>query len=1221
MVSIQQVKWSDVDLSGWTENAKIVLQKRYFLKNQDGDCLEDISSWLKRVALYIASAEVEYGATNQQVAELADKFYVMMANQEALPNTPTLANAAKPQAQLAACFSVGVEDTMDGIYHTLSQTASIMKSGGGYGVNFSKIRHKDAYVSSTGGKAGGVIQFLKLYNESSDTVKQGGMRKGASICVLDVYHPEIVEFIRCKQDTTQINNFNISVAISDEFMDAVVKNKKWWLKHPGTGEKVKSIDAKELFDEIVKSAHATGEPGILFMDEINRHNPTPHLGKINTTNPCLPGWAKVYKKSGLTKLSDVEVGDIIWSEVGWTRVINKVSNGIQDVWKYTTSTGHIFCSTSDHKIIYNNEKMPVGSAPGLTRLYLPDDDSFTDNNLQEDIIDRQIVSTEEVYDITVGNFMHTFWCDGFNISNCGELPLLPYESCNLASINMDKMLAQDVDGNWKINQEKLEETIKLMVRFLDNVITINKFPLKEIEEVTLKTRKIGLGIMGFADALIRMKIPYGSEECIQFIRQLMSIVKNTSEMATIDLGKERGPFPEIEGSMYSDGRRNATTTCMAPTGCQKPDTLISTDGGLLRLSELVNRTGDQWQDLVDTWVAQEDGEYESVDKGFVNGYAKTKVIRMHSGLDLEATPNHQYKIIRNGVYDWVQADDIGIGDIIPVKMYGYEGHDKAFKTLDYDPNRCKYDAKFPENMNGDVAYFLGVYYASGMIYNNSISIRLAANNQELADHIKDIVHNLFGCEVVVIPDKGGKFISVYVNSILVIKWLFINGLAKPHHGAARIPRAIRTASIDSASRFIQAFYDCATSKQTDVYYMRIPSYVVMQDLIVLMRTLGDNVTISISNQKSSIYKIVRHTIQEELTAKQKSDTEMVRNLISDEFIPDYVVGVRDSSNMTLDLSVPKTNYYIANGVVSHNTISMLADCSCGIEPLFAVAFERNILDGTKMAEKHKYLNSVLGNYNIQLSDIVNNHGSLVGLDLPRNIEESYRTAHDVTPEQHVQVQAEFQKFIDNSVSKTVNLPESAIVDDVRSVFMLAWKNKCKGCTVYRDKCRDNQPMSSGNTKSEDKQSTPMSRPNQLNGLTEKFPVGSCGSLYVTVNRDSNGNVIEVMSATGRDSGCHSLVSSLCRTISMALRSGVPMKVITDQLLGIRCLNCVAHPDTQVLSCPDAIGRAIMHGVNQQEKFVLNKTTGPSTNLCPDCGTLMQRSENCWRCPCGYSKCS
>jgi ribonucleoside-diphosphate reductase alpha chain len=737
-------------------NATKVLEKRYLKKDLNGKVIETPEQMFRRVAHCIASAELAYDP-QADVRSWEERFYTMIASLEYLPNSPTLMNAGRELGQLSACFVLPLEDSMESIFEAVKQTALIHKSGGGTGFSFSRLRPESDRVGSTGGIASGPISFLRVFDTATDVIKQGGMRRGANMAILGINHPDILRFISAKEKGTIFSNFNLSVAMTEEFMKAVDEGRDYDLINPHTKQSVQKLNAKEVFDKIVDMAWRTGDPGIIFIDRVNKDNPTPKLGMIESTNPC------------------------------------------------------------------------------------------------------------------------------------GEQPLLPYESCNLGSINLSKMLLRQ-DGKAEIDYPKLAERIKLAVRFLDNTIEANKFPTEQIEKMTKTTRKIGLGVMGFADALICLGIPYDSEKALETAENVMSFINKEATTASAELAKTRGAFPAFEGSIYDrPGQpklRNAARTTIAPTG----------------------------------------------------------------------------------------------------------------------------------------------------------------------------------------------------------------------------------------------------------------------------------------------------------------------------------------------------------------TLSIIAGCSSGIEPLFALSYMRTILEGEHLLEVNPNFEEVAkkeGFYSEGLMKELATRGSARGMDnVPAWVQQVFVTAHDITPEGHVKIQAAFQRHTDNAVSKTVNFPHDATREDVAKVYRLAYELGCKGITIYRDGSKESQVLTINHEAATEKKAeakvetatrTPRKRPRVTAGSTERVLTG-CGNLYVTVNRDEHG-ICEVFSTLGKTGGCASAqLEGLSRLISLSLRSGIEIASIVEQLRGIRCPSIVWEGGHAVLSCADAIASVLEKEVQEvpQRQAAAPAATRVKNvaGQCPDCGNLLVYQEGCYLCRgCGYTKCS
>lgn len=541
-----------------SQNAIKVLERRYLSKDADGRVIETPEGMFRRVAKAVAGADVLYGDSDTK--ELEEKFFNIMSELDFLPNSPTLMNAGKDLGQLSACFVLPIEDSMEGIFDAVKQAALIHKSGGGTGFSFSRLRAKGAVVRTTGGVASGPVSFIKVFNSATEAVKQGGTRRGANMAILRVDHPDILEFIQCKKNNSDITNFNISVGITEEFMKAAEEGRDYDLIDPHTKVKVSTLNARNVLELIVEMAWTNGEPGIIFLDRLNSDNPTPGLGEIESTNPCVTGDTLVETRNGKVRIDSITNAEVL-SIDGHFYKANAFKTGKKTVYDLKLKGGFELKLTADHRVMTISGWKEAGQLKSDDEVRVYKNGKFVYAQFEN----CEAAGIEDVYDITE-SVNHLFIANGIVVHNCGEQPLLPYESCNLGSINLSKMVREN-DGVYEIDYDKLEDTVKTAVHFLDNIIDINKYPLPEIDKMTKSTRKIGLGVMGFADLLFLLRIPYNSEEAANLAEKIMSFINEKSKDESRELAKVRGAFPAIDKSIYKgDNIRNATTTTIAPTG-------------------------------------------------------------------------------------------------------------------------------------------------------------------------------------------------------------------------------------------------------------------------------------------------------------------------------------------------------------------------------------------------------------------------------------------------------------------------------------------------------------------------------------------------------------------------------------------------------------------------------------------------------------------------------
>ncbi|MDR9785847.1 MAG: ribonucleotide reductase N-terminal alpha domain-containing protein [Peptococcaceae bacterium MAG4] len=539
-----------------SEAGQKVFDARYAARDENGKVIETFEQAVCRLAKAVASAEKK----NQKYWE--EKFADIIGNLLFIPSTPIWANVGKPDRpwQPAACFVLSVEDSLESMYETLKHTALVFKSGGGVGYNFSPIRPKGSLVHSTKGRASGVVELIKLYDASSNMVMQGGVRRGASMGILNIDHPEIEDFIKAKLDG-ELTNFNISVGVTDAFMEALENDKEWPLVFGGKVHK--SVQAKELWDMIISAAHACGDPGVLFLDRLQETNPVP--GRfINATNPCVTGDTLVATSKGYFKVEELvgcQFEALVNGVPHKTGIDGFFKTGTKPVIKLKTADGCEIRLTAGHLILGESGWVPAGRLKPGDRVVMHDHENGMGNC--STVHSLEDGGLENVYDVQVPG-VNAFDGNGFYLHNCGEQPLSPGESCLLGSINLAKMLTED----GSLNRDLLEKTVKLAVRFLDNLIDIAEYPLPMIAEATRATRKIGLGFTGLADALIKAGLPYDSEEGRNFAAGITRLMQEAAHAASRDLAEEKGCFPLWEQSVFfsAEKRRNAACITIAPTG-------------------------------------------------------------------------------------------------------------------------------------------------------------------------------------------------------------------------------------------------------------------------------------------------------------------------------------------------------------------------------------------------------------------------------------------------------------------------------------------------------------------------------------------------------------------------------------------------------------------------------------------------------------------------------
>ncbi len=889
-------KQEHLDLS---PNAVCVLQKRYLRRDTKGNIAESPDQLFTRVAKHIASAE-----KRKDQLKWEEIFYHSLKHLDFLPNTPCLVNAGTPLGQMAACFVLDVPDSLEGIYESLKQSALIFQSGAGVGYSFSNLRHEGSIIHSTGRPASGPVSFMKVFDSSCEAIKQGGIRRGANMGVLRVDHPDIFEFIT-EKSRGGLQNFNVSVSVTDEFMKAVIHNKEYWLQDH-SGKKTHNMNAREVFDFLCGHTWECGDPGLLFIDEINRKHPLRKLGKIETSNPC------------------------------------------------------------------------------------------------------------------------------------GEAMLLENESCTLGSVN----LAHMVHGE-KIDWPKLAKTVALGVRFLDNVVTLNKYPTKDIEAMCLANRKIGLGVMGWADMLLSLKIKYDSEKALHLAKEIMKFIRKHAEETSEKLAKEKGAFPNYKKSTLKKQRRNATVLSIAPTGsisliasCVVGETLIHTIDGKKKIKDLVG---------TEPYVYSSGKDSIEIKKAYSIRKTRDKAeiwkIKFDTDDELILTPDH---LIMLSDGNWKRTDELKIGESIRAFEKHIHVHKKtglATFTLYMTNLPRKYEhiaileAKIGRKLNkNEIVHHID----ENRLNNKRDNLQLMTNIEHARLHSKDTIVNWSK------KNKGKTLIEIFgeekaaqinINKSLKMKgennWKYGARLSSEEKQLISERTKEAMARPEVRKRFLEAV-EKRSNNEIWLNKIRDRNRRDFSGKVPWNKGLNKDTDERVKKYGEKISKVKTHNKN--------------HKVISIGFY-----GYEDVYNM----EVEDTKNYVANGVIVHN-------CSSGIEPLFAVSYVREAFGGVNLFEFNQQFEQSAryrGFYSSGLLQKIAKRGSVQGMkEVPKDIQTLFVTALDIPLEWHVKMQAAFQTEVDNAVSKTINLPQDASIGDVKRAYMLAWKEKCKGITVYRYGSKEKQVL-------------------------------------------------------------------------------------------------------------------------------------------------------------------
>ncbi|MCF6097559.1 TSCPD domain-containing protein [Thermovorax subterraneus] len=1489
-----------------SENAKVVLKKRYLAKNEEGNIVETPEDMIERVARAVAEAEKNYGGDPEYWAE---KFYDLMAELKFLPNSPTLMNAGRELGQLSACFVLPVEDSMEGIFDAIKNAALIHKSGGGTGMSFSRLRPKGALVRSTGGEASGPVSFMKVFNAATEAVKQGGRRRGANMGILRVDHPDILEFIRCKEDDKELTNFNISVAVTDKFMEALKNDDTYELVDPNTGKVTGKLKAREVFDLIVEMAWKNGEPGVIFIDRINAANPTPHVGQIESTNPCVTGDTLVATECGLVPASELKVGDRIVTPQGLKPIMAVYNNGIQDIFEVVTKGGYCLKATKDHKLQTSDRKwVPIGELKPGDRVRLQSGFAFPENRLLprafEVINLRQRtgwllpLEFNEEYGFLLGMLVGSGYYSSTSALYFGqnEAELLQRTRDILDSWHIQYRLRtrgkttilelpKSIRRVWKAfgaipGRSRYRRVPKAIFQAQKSVVaaflsaffscsgsidadggirasSASKELLREIQlllqgfgimaKIRQQVRDRAVGFGTYCDSSgneraytfgeyyeIRIS-PSLSSRFISEIgfcsteKTLKFFERRSNKLCKIDDNELPTIFEDEIESIKFIGREEVFDVTEPETLTWITNGFISLDCGEQPLlpyescfaADTRIMTDKGWETVEEAYMRQSRGEQVWVytDGLFTNetgiilrpatvipiGERDIVTVELYNGQRLRVTPDHKVLTQRG----WVPAGLLSEKDYVylpdgafPEKeidlqarkfyrmlgwMVGDGWHTEKSSGLIFGPDDDKAEAellpvfqelcarlinpmsngRIPAGSraangtltvactNAGVRKFLvgcglefalsknkrvpnsvmmaskevqieflkGLFGAEGSVNACRAKVSLTTASRELASDVQLLLLGLGikSCVKTYRHKDGREWSYVIITNESLTRFAELIGFPLNPAKQERLLKWIKSRKKKYRDSRRSRVKSVTPAGRAYVYDVSEPvtHSLIAEGMIVHNCNLGSINLMKFVKDKEIDYEELRQAVH---TAVRFLDDVIDVNKYPLDEIERMTkanrkigLGVMGFADMLIKLGIPydseealkiaedvmgfiqqearkasrelaKTRGAFPNFVGSvydvpganpvrnatvttiapTGSISIIAGCSSGIEPVFALAFERNVLDRQRLIEVYPLFEEEMkkrGLYSKELMEEVLEKGSLKGIPgIPEDIKRVFVTAHEVSPEWHVRIQAAFQKYTDNAVSKTVNFPNSATREDVKKVYLLAYELGCKGVTVYRDGSREEQVLKKGTGKSEDfAESTcsscepvpqrikPRPRPSITYGSTEKVKIG-CGNLYITVNSDEHG-ICEVFTNLGRAGGCPSQSEATSRLISLALRSGIDVRSIVEQLKGIRCHSTLrqmaSNKEIKVLSCPDAIARAIErhigegceesgNGVEYLKKIYESSDTAMTLDssssekgmekgskaVCPECKSLLEHEGGCVVCrSCGYSKCN
>lgn len=1100
-------------------NADVVLTKRYLRKGGQGEVLETPRELYWRVAAAIAAEEAKYPDSSYQVEELARQFYELMITYRFLPNSPTLMNAGTELGQLAACFVLPVGDSMEEIFDAIKYAALIHKSGGGTGFSFSRLRPQKSRVGSTGGIASGPISFLRIFNTATEQVKQGGTRRGANMGILRVDHPDIVDFIRAKEREGDLNNFNLSIGLTEAFMEAVEKDEEYDLVAPHTRQVKARLKARDVFSLLVQKAWESGDPGIIFLDRVNRDNPTPAQGEIESTNPCVTGDTFV-----MTDAGPRQVHDLIGRPVNL--VVNGQSHpstdqgffftGRKPVFHLRTKEGHSLLLTADH---------PVLQAASPSRYALHPQWTPAENLAPGDKVvlhdHRVMAGWSGAYGLAEGYLLGLLVGDGILKSDKAVLSVWPRahvanggaESCGadgimVAAETFARTLPHRGDfKGWQTIAGRGECRMSLSaVRNLALELGMapgHKTITEKMEQTSSQFYQGFLGGLFDADGSVQ-----GNQ------RKGVSIRLAQSDLDRLFVVQRMLLRLGIAGTIHQN-RRPAGVKAL-PDGkggsreypVQAQHELIISGANLERFAEVVGFRDTAKQDLLTTLLSM-----------------------------------YRRSLNRERFLGTVESlDFVGDRDVYDVSVP--EVH--AFDANGFMVHNCGEQPLLPYE-----ACNLGSINLSRYIQNSG-------KDAILWDDLKQDIH-------------------------LSVRFLD-NVIDASRYPLERIEQSVRLNR--KIGLGVMGWADL-------LFRLRIPYN---------------------SQEALNLAEKMMHFIQYEAQSASKTLAEERGPF------PAFAESTFAEHNQGPFRNATTTT------IAPTGTLSILAGCSSGVEPLFALSFVRQVMDGERLLEANPWFEQALHEaqcFSPKLMEDVAAKGTVHHVDyLPEEIRTVFVTAHDIEPIWHLKMQAAFQKFTDNAVSKTVNLPHEATREDIWHIYWMAYEMGCKGVTVYRDGCKSNQVLctgDSGKTKeTETSHRAVKERPDVVYGFTQKVKTGY-GFLYLTVN-EVDGRPFEVFATIGKSGrSITAKAEAIGRLVSLALRSGVSVEDIVSQIKGIGGEHPVFQKKDMLLSIPDAVAWILETRYLQGRKAEMNKTlVAPE---CPDCGKALIFQEGCFVCSgCGYTKC-